>query len=129
MNNEYDRSSGIARDRPRKPRRSHQRWPIAALITGGVLVLARLIAPGVPGLVFKDSISQVQSICSSGLGALAQVANTSVAQGCSNASTAMTVLNVAAVAGIMLLVVGGVDLLLKSIRRAQQDAAGPSHGQ
>lgn len=128
MNNEYDRSSGIAWDRPRKPRRSHQRWPIAALIAGGVLLLARLIAPGVPGLVFKDSISQVQSICSSGLGALAQVANTSVAQGCSNASTAMTVLNVAAVAGVMLLVVGGVDLLLKSIRRAQQDAAGPSDG-
>lgn len=124
-----NRSAGIAWDRPRKPRRSHQRWPIAALIAGGVLLLARLIAPGVPGLLFKDSISQVQSICSSGLGALAQVANTSVAQGCSNASTAMTVLNVAAVAGVMLLVVGGVDLLLKSIRRAQQDAAGSSDGQ
>jgi hypothetical protein len=124
-----NRSAGIAWDMPRKPRRSHQRWPIAALIAGGVLLLARLIAPGVPGLVFKDSISQVQSICSSGLGALAQVANTSVAQGCSNASTAMTVLNVAAVAGVMLLVVGGVDLLLKSIRRAQQDAAGPPQGQ
>jgi hypothetical protein len=123
-----DRSAGIAWDRPRTPPRSHQRWPIVDLIAGAVLVLARLIAPGVPGLLFKDSISQVQSICSSGLGALAQVSDTSVAHGCANASTAMTVLNVGAAAGVLLLVVGGANLLLKAIRRAQQDAADPSHG-
>jgi hypothetical protein len=101
-----DRSTGIARDSPRKPRRSHQGWPIGALIIG-VLLLARLVAPSIPGLVFKDSIDHVQSICSSVLGALAQAADASVVHGCANASTAMTVLNVAAVAGVMLLIAGG----------------------
>ena len=124
-----DRSVSIAWDRPGGSRRSHQRWPIVDLIAGAVLVLARLIAPGVPGLLFKDSISQVQGICASNLGALAQTADSSVAHGCANASTAMTVLNVAAAVGVLLLVVGGANLLLKSIREAQQGDTGPSHGQ
>jgi hypothetical protein len=120
--------AGIAWDRPRTSPRSYQRWPIVDLIAGTVLVLARLIAPGVPGLLFKDSISQVQGICASNLGVLAQTADSSVAHGCANASTAMTVLNVAAALGVLLLVVGGANLLLKAIRQAQQDAAGPYHG-
>lgn len=106
--------------RPREPRRSHQRWPMVDVIAGGVLVLARLIAPGVPGLVFRDSISQVQSLCASNLGALAQTSDASVAHGCANASTAMTVLNVAAAVGVLLLAYGGANLLLKAIRQAQK---------
>ena len=83
-------------------------------------MLARLVAPSVPGLLFKDSIAQVQSICSSGLGALAQTADASVAHGCASASTAMTVLNVAAAVGVVLLAVGGANLLLKAIRRERE---------
>jgi hypothetical protein len=120
MNN--DRSAGIAWDSPRQPRRSHQRWPIVDVVAGGVLVLARLIAPGVPGLLFKGSISQVQDICASGLGVLAQAGNTTLGQGCSRASTAMTVLNVAAAVGVLLLIVGGANMLLKAIRRAQHES-------
>ena len=91
-----DRPAGVAWSSHREPRTSRQRWPIVDAIAGGALVLARLVAPSVPGLLFKDSIAQVQSICSSGLGALAQTADASVAHGCASASTAMTVLNVAA---------------------------------
>jgi hypothetical protein len=133
MDNEYEnalRAGGIAWDKPRQPRRDHSRaWAIAALITGGVLLLARLIAPGVHGLVFKGSIDQVQGICSSGLGVMAQAANTAAAHSCSDASTAMTILNVLAVLGILLLIAGGVDLLLKAVRHAAQQAhVSPPYG-
>ena len=83
------------------------------------LLLARIFAPGIPGLLFKGSIDQVQGICSSGLGAMAQAANAAAAHSCSDASTAMTVLNIAMVAGILLLIAGGVDLLLRAVRQAQ----------
>lgn len=80
-----------------------------------------------PGQFFKGSISQVQNICASGLGVLARADNTSMAQSCSSASTAMTALNVAAAVRVLLLIVGGANLLLKSIRQAQQGASGPDH--
>ena len=101
----------IAFDRPRKPRRNSQGWPIAALITGIVLILARVIVPSVPGVVFKGSIDEVHGICTSAFGALAQASNQAAAHGCSEADTAMVVLNVLAIAGLVMIALGGWALL------------------
>jgi hypothetical protein len=88
---------------------SHQ-WTWIMLLGGVALILARLIIPARPGLIFKASITNVQNICHSTLGIFAIASNHEAASSCSEADAIMTGLTIGAAAGLVLVVLAGARL-------------------
>jgi hypothetical protein len=101
----YAAGAAAAPEERMPARRRDCRWIVAV---GVGMILGWIVAPSVPGVVFKGSVRQISSICGSGLGALAQAANTRTASGCSAAAGWMTFFNVVGFAGLVAAVLGTV---------------------
>lgn len=88
--------------------RHDYRWMVGA---GLGMILAWIVAPSVPGIIFHGSVRQVSSMCTSGVGALAQAMNAKAASGCSAVVNWMTFFNVVGFAGLVLAILGTVLVL------------------
>jgi hypothetical protein len=77
---------------------------------GGVLLLARLVVPSIP--IGGTSLGEANSVCSGAIGVFAKAfGGASVVHSCREVTTTMLVLNLAAYAGVALLIACGIVLL------------------
>jgi hypothetical protein len=90
-----------------QPTAKHSRFlsPALLILTGAVLVIARLLVPYRAGLIFKGSVEEVNSICRGGAGSFAVAMHPSL-QSCNKAAAWMAGLNIVAVAGYALAAFG-----------------------
>ena len=76
--------------------------PWFLICVGVVLLAARALLPYKAGLIFKGSISTVDSVCHSSAGAFAIALRPGLQSSCDEAGAWMTGLTIAAVAGLAL---------------------------
>jgi hypothetical protein len=79
----------------------HDRRLITGVVVGIVAIIARIVVPYVPGIVFSVSLAQAQNVCNGALGAFAQAMDHRVVTACGEANGIMVALNLAALAGLV----------------------------
>ena len=85
-----------------------------------MLILAWLILPGIPHLVYTVSLRQAAAVCNGPLGVFGQLmGGAKVQNACSDVNAWMTGINVAGAVGVATLVVGLIFLASLVLNRQQ----------
>jgi hypothetical protein len=90
------------------PARRHP-GQVTGTAIGAALILIRLVVPMLP-LFSGHSLAQASAVCSSGLGQIAAAFSPRLASDCSSITGVMTGLNIAAIAGVVMVLGFGFTL-------------------